>query len=173
MEDYYTAKYAAADGTLLWGKRKSGGSAIAVALDTTGNVVVTGSSNNGPPIRDSDYYTAKYAAADGALLWEKRYNGPGSRTDSPRAVAVDASGNVVVTGYSWNGTNYDYYTAGYAAADGALLWEKRYHGGTASSLALGPNGTIVVTGSSKGEYATVVYQEDLPAVSIDLVLTGV
>ena len=31
-------------------------------------------------IQDSvDYYTAKYAAADGALLWEKPYNGPANR----------------------------------------------------------------------------------------------
>ena len=31
--------------------------------------------------RNADYYTAKYAAADGALLWEKRYNGPANGDD--------------------------------------------------------------------------------------------
>ena len=72
-----------------------------MAVDGSGNVVVTGSSCNGGR-SDSDYYTAKYAAADGALLWEKRYNGPanGVRQCQP-AVAVDGSGNVVVTGSSW------------------------------------------------------------------------
>jgi len=86
----YTAKYAAANGALLWEKRYNGGGQ-AVAVDANGDVVVTGTS-------DHDYYTAKYAAADGALLWEKSYNGPANRDDRANAVAVDASGNVVVTG---------------------------------------------------------------------------
>jgi hypothetical protein len=43
-------------------------------------------------------------------------------------VAVDSSGNVVVTGFSHNGTNYDYYTAKYAVTNGLLLWERRYNG---------------------------------------------
>jgi len=64
-----------------------------------------------------------------------------------------------------------------AAADGKLQWEKRYNGyangedviRSAHALALGPNGTVAVTGSSDGnfgvrlvfDYATVVYREVL------------
>ena len=130
--DYYTAKYAAANGALLWEKRYNGSanssdSAKAVAVDGSGNVVVTGSSYNGTN-GYFDYYTAKYAAADGTLVWEKRYNGysgPATKYDEASAVAVDSSGNVVVTGYSEivlaghseNESNYDFYTAKYAAAD--------------------------------------------------------
>lgn len=51
----------------------------------------------------------------------QRYNGPASYGDYARAVAVDGSGNVLVTGSSGNGTNDDYYTARYAAADRDLL----------------------------------------------------
>ena len=174
--DYYTAKYAAADGALVWEKRYNGTAngddyAQAVAVDGSGNVVVTGSSYNTKYI--SDYYTAKYAAADGALLWEKRYNGPANNDDRAQAVAVDGSSNVVVTGSSAVGFGsfgnpiYDYYTAKYATADGALLWEKRYNGpangndfvNSSHSLALGPNGMVAVTGSSSGDYAIVVYRE--------------
>jgi hypothetical protein len=110
--------------------------------------------------------------------------------DYPNAVAVDRSGNVIVTGSSYNGdSSADYYTAKYAAADGALLWEQRYngpangsdfvggyeHSGTHPklSLALAPNGMIAVTGTSSGDYATVVYREVLLPVSIDLVPTGI
>ena len=185
---YYTAKYAASDGALLWSKRYTGpgvggDSASAVAVDGSGNVVVTGSSVSGSPTQDFDYYTAKYAAADGALLWEKRYNGPANGDDRARAVEVDAAGNVVVTGSSYDTPSAfdsfgDYYTAKYASADGALLWERRYKGpanggDSASSLALAPNGLIAVTGSSDGDagtginsdFATVLYREVPPPLS--------
>ena len=221
--DYYTAKYAAANGALLWEKRGPGGFAYAVAVDGSGNVVVTGESAY-------DYYTGKYAAANGALLWEKRYDGPTNGYDQANAVAVDSSGNVVVTGAFTTGWDdnedpiYGSYTAKYAAADGALLWEKHSTNGSASavavdgsgnvvvkgysrnssvnthnytvkyaaadgallweqyyglivggshSLALGPNGVVAVTGSSSGDYATVVYRDDVYPISIALVSTEV
>ena len=87
---------------------------------------------------------------------------------------MDDDGNIVVTGSSEG----DYHTVKYAAADGALLWEKRYNGSAngdeyASGLAIGPNGMVVISGSSDGnfgpgragDYATVVYRETPPPLS--------
>src|SRR5688572_25942779 len=88
----------------IWEKRYDGPAgttgldrATAVAVDSAGNVAVTGFSDNatddpdnygfncGYPyycaIGTADYYTAKYAAGDGHLLWEKRYNGTGQGDD--------------------------------------------------------------------------------------------
>jgi len=168
--DWYTAKYAAADGTLLWEQRYNGPAnrddiSSALAVDSSGNVVVTGSSQNDAPDYDYDYYTAKYAAADGALLWERRYNGPANQNDFAYATAVDSSGNVVVTGSSLNGNDYDYYTAKYAAADGTLLWEQRYDvvagsDDRAKAVTVDWSGNVVVTGSS----ATIKYLADGTAV---------
>jgi CTP:phosphocholine cytidylyltransferase-like protein len=155
--DYYTAKYAATDGALLWEQSSAGpenyeGEAHAVAVDGSGNVVVTGYSVG--TNFNADYYTAKYAAADGTLLWEQRYNGPADSYDSASAVAVDGSGNVVVTGTSYS----DYYTAKYAAADGALLWEKHYTAnGFARAVAVDGSGNVVVTGQSYVDYYTAKY----------------
>jgi hypothetical protein len=154
--DYYTAKFAVADGRLIWEKRYNGpGNSAdwpsAVAVDGIGNVVVTGYSGFGGIY---DYATVKYAAADGALLWEKRYDGPANSQDEAGAVVVDTSGNVVVTGISvGNGTGVDCYTAKYATADGALLWEQRYDGpasgdDSAAAVAVDDHGNVVVTGTS-------------------------
>src|SRR6185369_12907050 len=48
-------------------------------------------------------YTAKYASADGMLLWEKRYNGPvneGDRVSGSHSVALGRNGIVAITGTS-------------------------------------------------------------------------
>lgn len=131
-------------------------------VDASGNVVVTGFSA-----------TIKYLE-DGTGAWTNIWPTLGGAT----ALALDGHGNALVTGTSHNGTNDDYYTAKYAAANGALLWEKRYIGGIATDLALGPNGMVVVTGfspvgSSSGDYATVVYRDDVYPIAIALVPAGI
>ncbi len=195
----YTAKYAAANGALLWQKTYNGpgdyyAAGKSVAVDGSGNVVVTVTVQvtTGPAYGASFEYTAKYGPANGTLLWEKLYYGPGNvvggdKGATPFAVVVDGKGNAVVMGLSLNTAgNLDFYTAKYAAADGALLWEKRYDGPgfgddrpwTANCLALGPNGMVAITGSSVGtssyeDFATVVYWESLPPVSVAKVQEGV
>ncbi len=107
----------------------------------------------------SDCYTAKYAAADGRVLWEQSYNGPGDGFDMARAVTADATGNVFMTGESYGGLSQaDFYTAKYAAADGALLWQQRFEGSadyesSGRAVALDRVGNVVVTGGdSIGDY---------------------
>jgi uncharacterized delta-60 repeat protein len=188
--DYYTVKYAAADGARLWESRYNGptnafDAAEAVAVDSRNNVVVTGHTKNGDR---GDYYTAKYAASDGALLWEKRF-GVRKRHDQAKAVAVDADDNVIVTGSSYGATDYDFHTIKYAAASGNVVWEKRYNGAAGAedrvngsrSLALGSNGMVVVTGFASRsvdpyvnlDFATVAYTEVLPALSLQVIPTGI
>ncbi len=130
--DFYTTKYASTTGEQIWEQRYNSpaGSgldgATALWLDPFGNAVVTGQSFT--PSSWLDYYTAKYSGTDGSVLWEQSYDGPSSRIDYASAVSGDRFGNVLVTGYSHNGTNYDYYTDKYASTNGELLWERRYDG---------------------------------------------
>ena len=101
------------------------------------NVVVAGEVWNGTNGANSVCYTAKYAAADGALLWEKRFTVPANNHGHPSAIATDGSGNVVVTGVFHTGandTNSDNYTLKYAASDGTLLWEQRQCGHSGNFL---------------------------------------
>ena len=188
-DDYATIKYSGA-GVALWTNRYSGPGngtdfASAVAVDGSGNVFVTGYSydTNGY----SDYATIKYSGA-GVALWTNRYNGPGNRTDSATAVAVDGSGNVFVTGYSYGTNGYsDCVTIAYSAA-GVPLWTNRYNGpangndspAPKQSLALGPDGSVYVTGSSDGDFGihtafdfvTIKYAVPMPLLTIAGITTN-
>jgi len=134
----------------------------AMAVDASGNVVVTGSSYGGDPLyggSSMDYATIKYSNA-GVPLWTNRYNGPGNANDSAAALALDANGNVIVTGYSdggdpaYGGSRMDYATIKYSNA-GVPLWTNRYNGpgnGNDSAVALATDaaGNVVVSGQSEG-----------------------
>jgi uncharacterized delta-60 repeat protein len=165
-DDFATIKYSSA-GVPLWTNRYNGpgnsfDQANAVAVDGSGNVVVTGQSTGSGSFED--YATIKYSGA-GLPLWTNRYNGPGNGIDYPYAVAVDGSGNVVVTGASaGNGSSDDYATINYSSA-GVPLWTNRYNGpgnsgDTAAAVAVDGSGNVLVTGDSvggSGDYATIKY----------------
>ncbi|MFI5211924.1 MAG: SBBP repeat-containing protein [Ignavibacteria bacterium] len=137
--------------------------ASAIAVDAAGNVYVTGASTG--TLTLSDYATVKYNSA-GQEQWVARYNGPVNGPDEAFSVAVDAAGNVYVTGQSLSGTNYDYATIKYNSA-GVLQWAARYDGPQASAdnaavVRVDGSGNVYVTGGSTGsgsglDYATVKY----------------
>ena len=129
-----------------------------LAVDAAGNVYVTGSSDYYTILgtQNIDYTTVKFSSA-GDQVWAARYDAPQSTSQAPvgdkaKAVAVDAAGNVYVTGNSGG----DYATVKYNAA-GQQVWASRLAGGSAVDVALDPAGNVLVTGSAAGDYATVKY----------------
>jgi len=132
--DYLTLKYGPG-GNLLWDKRYNGpgngrDAARSIAVDSGGNVYVTGISEGSTTF--SDYATLKYSPT-GTELWVKRYNGPGKQWDEAVALALDGKGNLFVTGTSYGGmaAGDDYATIKYRTADGEPLWVRRYDGAPA------------------------------------------
>ena len=119
-----------------------------MAVDDAGNCCLVG--YNYGAGTDRDYVTVKYDR-QGYQLWRQRYNGTGNNRDVAVAVAVDAWGNVLVTGYSFGaGANYDFSTVKYDPA-GNQLWTVRYNGVTnsneyATDLAVDQLGNVYVTG---------------------------
>lgn len=87
----------------------------------TGDVFVTGYSdqNISSKVTNYDIATVKYSSA-GAELLTVRYNGSGNGIDRAVEMAIlPASGasstNLVITGRTWNGSNYDIITLKYNA----------------------------------------------------------
>jgi hypothetical protein len=116
VNDYATIKYDS-NGNELWVARYNGpgnsyDEACAIAVDDAGNIYVTGRSTGSGT--SYDYATIKYDP-NGNELWVRRYNGPGNSYDSAKAIAVDDSGNIYVTGESYGtGTESDYATIKYS-----------------------------------------------------------
>jgi uncharacterized delta-60 repeat protein len=140
--------------------------AYSIAIDGVGNIYVTGFSLNSAVTGTTDYVTIKYNPV-GFQLWVQTYNGPGNADDMARSIAVDATGNVYVTGYSaGNGTSFDYATIKYNTF-GVQQWAVRYNGpGNADdasrTIATDASGNVYVTGYSTGngtnaDYAVIKY----------------
>lgn len=123
--------------------------AHAIIVDSLYNVYVTGYSPRYFGI-NYDYCTIKYNAT-GVEQWVARYNGTGDTVDQARAIGLDESLNVYVTGRSWDWTTKsDIVTIKYNN-QGEEQWVKRYNGPAndedqAYALAVSPQGDIYVGG---------------------------
>ncbi len=165
--DYATIKYGP-NGDTVWGRVYNGpGNSFddswIVKLDLEENVYVTGRSFGAIA---GEIATLKYNS-QGDTLWVRRYNGPGNYDGLPRALVIDDSGNVYVTGRTYvTNISYDYCTIKYSS-QGDLQWVKLYNGSgnsvdEARALEVDDQGSIYVSGGSGGsgtglDYLTVKY----------------
>jgi len=163
-EDMFIIKYLP-DGTTPWtpivydGPAHGNDYPSAVAIDTAGNILVTGSTENAAG--DFDIYTAKYNGATGALIWSQLYAGGGNGDDHGLSLALDGSGDVYITGYGVNAVgNEEWVTIKYDGADSSAqreIWKSVHNGpaapvnGNDRGIAVGIDpidGDIVVAGTS-------------------------
>lgn len=139
-----------------------------VATDASGNIIITGFFEGTVHFGHStlasagqeDIFVAKFRT-DGTLLWSQRF---GDASDQYGfAVAVDASGNILLTG-RFSGTidfgggalasagGSDVYLAKFNSS-GAHLWSKRFGDSSteeARSVTTDPSGNVYITGSYFG-----------------------
>ena len=139
-----------------------------VAVDGSGNVLVTGAFQDTVNFGDSDLtsaggidiFVAKYDAA-GVHQWSQRFGS--TSADVGYNVAVDGSGNVLVTGFFQGTANFggsdltsaggiDIFVAKYDAA-GVHQWSQSFGGTLAEAgngVAVDGSGNVLVTGAFQG-----------------------
>jgi hypothetical protein len=163
--DIFLAKYSPS-GTPLWSKRfgtTANDSVYGVGVDSGGNIFLTGCApgavdfGNGPVAGLGAAFLAKFSPA-GTALWSKHIGGI-----IGRALAVDSTGNVVVTGGFSGTTDFgggtvsstggsDIFLAKYSP-QGTYVWSKKF-GGTGADAGYGVatagNGDVVMTGQIQG-----------------------
>ncbi len=136
-----------------------------LAIDDQENVYLTGSVKNATT-GFYDYKTFKLDA-DLDIVWEKTFVGTAEKDDMARAVGVDGSGNVYVSGFSTNSNgNRDIVTIKYNSS-GTSLWEKKYDAlsdDEAWDLVLDEEDNIFITGYSiqlgNKDFFTIMYDSN-------------
>ena len=157
--------------TWLWAKGETGSESVnSVAVDTSGNFFVAGSFS-GESVTfgsitltnshdlDSDLFLAKYDS-NGTVQWA--ISAGDNYTDEATSVAVDAAGNVYLTGYWYGDTiifgsfslhntyhgNADIFLVKFDP-DGNVIWAKSAGGSSsdqAKAVAVDASGNVFITG---------------------------
>ena len=163
--------------------------AYGAATDSSGNIYIIGSTDSRldgqTNAGGADCFVTKYDAA-GGKVWTRLIGGPD--IDIGTGIAVDASGNVVITGYTYgdmvtslgtftnkdlSGLTTDLFVAKLGASDGALIWldlrGTPYHD-QAEAIAVDGAGSIFVTGHTKGDLDNRINQAAVPGSTSDLFL---
>ena len=142
-------------------------SAVAVAVDTTGHAYVTGvlveptQIGGSTAIGKQDVFVLEVDAA-GTELWSKRFGS--IEDDVARGIAVDPSGNVLVTGTTHGTIDFGAGPVplkGVADAfvlkldsSGKLLWAKTFGASTTTdsgqAISADPRGNVIVAGAMNG-----------------------
>ena len=168
---YGTFKYHRNDGVRVWSRKENGEAgqpdeAVAIAVDTQGNVYVAG--NSFSTARQWSYKVIKYDH-EGNLKWSAFADADerSANPDKVFAMVIDAAGDVYLTGigYADDAVLDDYLTVKFNGGNGQVIWKELYHDEAEDqpvALALGGSGSIYVTGRSKNaagdwDYVTIKY----------------
>jgi len=157
--DIVAIKYSWFHGNTIWTTRITGGApsddvAMDAAIDPIAAVNITGQTGSSP---DFNILTVQLNP-NGSEVWRATHDGTAHAADVGTAIAVDTLGSVFVAGYAQN-ASMDFVTIKYNW-DGSRVWVKTYDGGgddQATDIALGPDGSVYVTGHNSADYVTVKY----------------
>jgi len=153
----------------VWARKWSSSGALsdwayAIAIDDSGYVYVTGTTENSGT--NNDCTTIKYAP-EGDTVWVRNYASAGSYNERASCIALGASGSIYLTGYTMSSSAGDYLTIKYRP-NGDTAWVRRYNGtgngyDFAHWICVDNQENVYVTGYSRG----TSYQDDIATVKYD------
>lgn len=168
--DFVTIKYNNV-GTLVWSQVAGGtGNDLpkVIMVDASNNVYVGGHHEFSVGTTYFDFKLVKYNSS-GVLQWSVTADSDFGKLDTPYAMALDASNNIILAGSGFTDilNEEDFLTMKFANATGAVLW-KRFYAGNAEGLdvinavATDDFSNVYVTGKSKSietseDYYTIAY----------------
>lgn len=120
-QEFVVSRSSLLTGSQVWDRPYDGPAngndfATGMAFDFGGNLVVIGTSNRQA---DNDPFTIRYAAGNGATLWEAQTQGTVWYLDFTAKPVIDAHDDVYVASSMTN----QYHTVKYSGRDGRVLWE--------------------------------------------------
>jgi len=173
--DKAVSKRSGTSGSLTWSKplpSQKGGLGAWVAVDTSGDVVISGTFSGtadfgGGPLTSAgawDVFVAKLSGADGSHLWSRRFGGPLDDGGYYTRVAVDSAGNAIVTGAFKGSSDFggisltsaggaDIFVAKLSGATGVPLWSKRFGSAAddeGTAVTAEKNGSVFLAGLFQG-----------------------
>jgi hypothetical protein len=164
---YYGARFATETGSVEWmeefrGETRDEGFGAAFAPD--GHVWVLGSATtyvSGAYVNPRNGQLVKLTS-DGGYVWDLQFDSTGLTTSTvtPRQLSVDASGNPLVCGIVRRDPNisaFDGFAHRFDRINGVITWNFEIESEwspAVNDIAAGPDGTILVVGRVRGDYAT-------------------
>lgn len=159
--DWLTTKYSL-NGTVLWQRTETGAlngddRPVASKLDASGNLVVLGFTSN-TSTGFKDLSLIKYDSF-GSVLWGQGFADASDSDELPGGLAIDLSGNVYATGTinpqgDPEGETIPFTIKLNAAGVPQFILEGDTSGG--SSVAIAPDGSIVVAGTTVGPAGSTI-----------------
>lgn len=137
---------------------------LASVTDALGNTYITGASSNETQPA-GDFFTLKVSPS-GTILWQVREPAIKYAVETGMILVLDISGNLIVSGISWNGNDMDIQTLKYNTADGTKIWEDTYDAANngidaPTAMTVDATGNIYITGISYSgvslDYITLKY----------------
>jgi hypothetical protein len=131
--------------------------AIGLRVDTLGNVYVAGRSDTLNALQNvmASFFIIKYSG-NGDTLWKRRFVNEDSTYAIPKAVCLDDSMNVYITGDSYKNLQSSNYTTVKYNKDGKFIWSRFYDGANGydvPSSIVYKNNFIYITGGTNSSYA--------------------
>lgn len=162
-------KLQATDGELLWRSQVRVNYEVpvqinAMMLDDAGNVYVAGAEEK-PRVSFeiiSSFLTAKFEAASGSIIWEKKYGGS-SGSDHVKDLVLDENGNLYATGLVFGSDRtVKMATIRYSSANGEERWIALHDNGYPTAIAADGAGGIYVTGNKSlvNNFTTIRYNAE-------------